>query len=75
MQIKAEIRVEYSTPEQANITLHSLKPDDTDYVDSQIKGNIVKFKISSDSMRSILATVEDLLFCEMVVERMLTDME
>lgn len=75
MQIKAEIKIEYPEAKQARITGESLKPDNINYVDSKIEGNIVRFKLYGESIRSMLATADDLLFCEMLVERILKDLK
>ena len=75
MQFKAEIKIEYKQKKQAKIALESLKPDNIGYVDSKIEGNIVKFKLSGDSIRSLLASADDLLFCEMMVETIIKGVE
>lgn len=71
MQIKAQIRFEYETKKQATVALKSLKPDNIGYIKSYIRENKMVYNINSDSLNSFLATVDDLLFCEMMVEKVL----
>lgn len=71
MQIKAKICFQYETEEQAYIALKSLKPDDTEFVDSNVQDNRLICNLSGNSLKTILATTDDLLFCEMVVEKIL----
>ncbi|MGV8143631.1 MAG: KEOPS complex subunit Pcc1 [Methanothermobacter sp.] len=71
MQIKAQIHFEYETKKQATVALKSLKPDNIGYIKSYIRENKMVYNINSDSLNSFLATVDDLLFCEMMVEKVL----
>lgn len=71
MQIKAQIRFEYETKKQATVALKSLKPDNIGHIKSYIRENKMVYDINSDSLNSFLATVDDLLFCEMMVEKVL----
>jgi hypothetical protein len=71
MQIKAEISLEYYNKTQASIALKSLQPENENYLESEISGSKIKFNLSGKSLRSILATADDLIFCEMTVEKIL----
>ncbi|MCE5213648.1 MAG: hypothetical protein LLF83_02885 [Methanobacterium sp.] len=71
MQIKAKISFEYQTAEQAVNASKSLKPDNMEFINSCILNNRLLCNIKGQSLKTILATVDDLLFCEMMVERML----
>jgi Transcription factor Pcc1 len=71
MQIKARIKFEYQTEKQAKIALKSLHPDNTRSIKSHIMGNKLIYDINGDSLNTFLATVDDLLFCEMIVEKVL----
>ncbi|MEW6011569.1 hypothetical protein HYG87_04795 [Methanobacterium alkalithermotolerans] len=75
MNFKADIKLEYKTKKQAQIALESLKPDNINYVNSKIQGSTLIFKLSGESIRSFLASADDLIFCEMVVEKMLNEMK
>jgi Transcription factor Pcc1 len=73
MQINAEIIFEYETESQARMVLRSLKPDNIDFRKSYTENNLLICKLSGDSLRTILATMDDLLFCEMMTEK-ITDL-
>lgn len=71
MQIKAQISFEYQTAKQAKNALNSLKPDNMDFLDSHSHENILICNLNGNSLKTILATADDLLFCEMMVEKVL----
>ncbi len=75
MHFKADIKLEYKTKTQAKVALESLKPDNINFLDSKIDGKTLIFEISGESIRSLLATADDLIFCEMMVEKILNDLE
>ena len=71
MQIEAKISFEYQIAEQAINASKSLKPDNMEFINSCIFNNRLICNINSESLKTILATVDDLLFCEMMVEKIL----
>lgn len=73
MLIKAQILMKYENKEQAEISLKSLDPENKNYLESGMKGSDVKFEIKGNSLSTFLATADDLIFCEMTVEKILED--
>ena len=71
MQIKSKVIFIYETKEEAKIALGSLKPDNMDFIESYIENNSLICKLNSDSLRTTLATVDDILFCEMMAEKVM----
>ena len=71
MQIKARINFEYQTRNQAKIALNSLQPDNMNFIDSKTHENVLICNLNGDSLKTALATADDLLFCEMMVEKVL----
>jgi len=71
MQIKAHITFEYGSGKQARIALKSLNPDNMGLINSNVVKNKLIYDIKGDSIKTFLATVDDLLFCEMMVEKVL----
>lgn len=69
MHIKADILFKYETKFHAEIALKSLKPDNMDFINSYVDDNSLICKLKGDSLRTILATADDLIFCEMMVEK------
>lgn len=71
MKIKANIRMEYKNSKDAKISYKSLEVDNEGFVESSINENTLNFKINSDSLGSFLATADDLIASEIVVEKVL----
>ena len=71
MQINAQITFEYQSKKQAKIALKSLDPDNTGFITSHVVENKLIYHIYVDSPNTFLATVDDLLFCELMVEKVL----
>ncbi len=71
MDIKAKIIFKYTKKSYANLALKSLRPDNTDFIRSYVEDKSLVCKLKADSLRTALATVDDILFCEMMVERMI----
>ena len=71
MKIKAKIIFQYQKEEEARISLKSLQPDNLGFIESYVNENCVVCNLSSDSLRTILATADDLLFGEMIVEKVM----
>jgi|GEM_PF-249584 len=71
MKIKARITFQYFTGKHAKITLKSLQPDNLNFLDSYQDNDSLICNLKSESVRTILSTADDLLFSEMMVERIL----
>ncbi len=71
MQIKAQISFQYETEKQAEVARQSLNPDNMGPINSCVLGDKLVYDLGGDSLNSFLATVDDLLFCEIMVEKVL----
>ena len=71
MNIKSNIKLEYRSPEDAEIVYKSLEVDNEDFVKGSINENIIDFKIESDKLGSFLATADDLIASEILAETLL----
>ena len=71
MNIKARISFKYFKEEEAKLSLKSLKPDNLGFINSYHINNCYICNLNSDSLRTILATIDDLLFGEMIVEKIM----
>ncbi len=69
MHIKASITMEYHETKQAEIAFKSLNPDNMGYVETELNDSKIICKLEGDSLRTVLATADDLLFSEMTVEK------
>jgi len=71
MQIESKIIFTYNTEKEAKIALDSLKPDNMDFIDSYVEDNDLIYRLESRSLQTALATVDDVLFCEMMAEKII----
>jgi hypothetical protein len=71
MKVKALFNFQYQTEEQAKIALKSLQPDNIGFLESYQDKDSVICILNGKSVRTILSTSDDLLFSEMVVEKIL----
>ena len=71
MQIKAQLTFNYHVKEQARIAYQSLEPDNRNYLESQVINNDLICKIRGESLPRVLATLDDLIFSEILVEKLL----
>lgn len=71
MQIKGLLTLEYKTDESASLVYNSLEIDNENYLEGDINDRTIEYKISSESLGSFLATVDDLIASEIVAEKIL----
>ncbi|MGF7119509.1 KEOPS complex subunit Pcc1 [Methanobacterium oryzae] len=71
MEIKSKITFTYKTKDEAEIVLGSLKPDNMDFIVSYVEDDSLICKLESSSLRTTLATIDDILFCEMMTEKII----
>ncbi len=71
MEINSKITFSYNTDEEAQIALGSLKPDNMDFVKAHVEGNNLICDLESRSLRTTLATIDDLIFCEIMAEKII----
>jgi hypothetical protein len=69
MKISAKIKFKYNSSEDAEISFKSLEPDNVGYIKSYTDDNYLICSLNGDSIGRILATADDLVFCEMMVEK------
>ena len=71
MEINSKITFIYKTDEEAQIALGSLKPDNMDFVKAYVEENNLICDLESRSLRTTLATIDDLIFCEIIAEKII----
>jgi hypothetical protein len=69
MKIKAIINFKYRNEENAEIAFRSLEPDNMGYIKTFTNGKYFICCLSGNSIGTILATADDLIFCETMVEK------
>lgn len=71
MEIKSKIEFKYRSAKEAHVALDSINPDNMDFVKAHIQGKSVICNLESGSLKTILATIDDLIFCEMMTEKII----
>ncbi|MDO5851099.1 MAG: KEOPS complex subunit Pcc1 [Methanobacteriaceae archaeon] len=69
MNIETELIFVYENNNYATIAYNSLNPDNEDYVYSYINNNKLICNIKSSKLSTTLATIEDLIHCEGIIEK------
>lgn len=69
MKIKATFKFRYSSQDGANTAQKSLNPDNLGYIESFLEDESLVCIIKGDSIGTVLSTADDLIFCEMMVEK------
>lgn len=71
MQITARLTFHYQGEEQAKIAYQSLEPDNRNYLESKVINKNLICEIHGESVPRVLATLDDLIFSEILVEKVL----
>ena len=71
MNVKATITFHYHDSNQAKITYESLQPDNIGFLESFCRDNSLISKLEGESLNTLLSTADDLIFAEMLVEKVL----
>ncbi len=71
MKIKGKICLNYRDENSARLVYDSLEIDNKNYVESELKENKIIYEIENNSLGSFLATADDLISSEIVVEKII----
>ena len=71
MKIKGKICLNYNDEHSARLVYDSLEIDNKNYVESELKDDKIIYEINSDALGSFLATADDLISSEIVVEKII----
>lgn len=71
MKTSCKIEISVNSKEDAEKLLESIKVDDYSFVKSKTNENTLVAEITSDSIESLLHTVDDYLSCVSVAEKIL----
>lgn len=69
MKASCDIVIDFDTPKKVNTVLKSVNVDDFDFVKSKKEGNRLIAHIESNSVSSLLHTLDDYLACVSVADR------
>lgn len=71
MKITGEIIFTYNTENDAELVFDSLEVDNENYLESDLNENQITYTVNSSKLGSFLATVDDLVASEIVVEKII----
>ena len=71
MKIKGNILFNYKRKKDAKLIFDSLEVDNENYLESELTGNEISYKITSKNLGSFLATADDLIASEIVSEKII----
>ena len=71
MKITGDLTFIYADEKSAELVFESLDVDNEDYLKSQLNGNKIEYNIDSEKLGTFLATVDDLIASEIVVEKII----
>jgi tRNA threonylcarbamoyladenosine modification (KEOPS) complex Pcc1 subunit len=63
MEVKCEIVIDFDDIKKVKTVLRSIKVDDLDFVKSEANGKRLKAKIKTNSISSLIHTLDDYLAC------------
>lgn len=71
MKINGELKLKYNSSASCETVFKSLEIDNEGFIESEYNDNEITYSISSDTLGSFLATVDDLIASEIVVEKIM----
>lgn len=71
MNVKATIKFHYHNENQAKVVFKALQPDNIGFLESYHDHSSVVCNLKGESIKTILSTADDLIFSEMLVEKVL----
>ena len=69
MKVKSKIELKFKTPKLAEITCQTLEVDNETFLDSKLEGDTITYEINNKSLTTTLATIDDLIACEILSEK------
>ena len=69
MKITGDLTFIYETADDAKVVFDSLEVDNENYLKSELNGNAIEYEVTSKKLGTFLATVDDLIASEIVVEK------
>ena len=69
MKISCDVVIAFEDEKQAKTVLKSIEVDDFDFVKSKISGKELKAQIESNSISSLIHTLDDFLACVSVAAK------
>ena len=72
MKVKSKTELKFKNSKEAEIIYQTLEIDNKNFLDSELKNDTITYKTSNDSLSTTLATIDDLIACEILAEKITT---
>lgn len=72
MKVKSRIELKFKTPKDAEIIYKTLEVDNENFLNSKIEESTITYETDNDSLTTTLATIDDLIACEILSEKITT---
>ena len=69
MKVKSKIELKFKTQKNAKIVYKTLEVDNENFLKSNLKNNIITYEVNGESLTTTLATIDDLIACEILSEK------
>ncbi|MBN2066304.1 MAG: hypothetical protein JW771_05815 [Candidatus Thermoplasmatota archaeon] len=69
MKASCEVSIKYAASKKAKLVLRAIEVDNLDFVKAKIKNTSLHARIESNSVSSLLHTLDDYLACVSVAEK------
>lgn len=69
MQVKSKIELKFKTSKDAKIIYKTLEVDNENFLKSHLKDNTLVYETNNNSLITTLATIDDLIACEIISEK------
>jgi len=71
-RVVCDIRLEFSSPEEALTVQRSVELDNEGYVKARVNGSSIEAHVEAGSLKSLLHTLDDYLACLAVADNIVT---
>ena len=72
MKVKSKIELKFKSEETAKITYKTLEVDNENFLDSKLEDDTITYEIDNESLTTTLATIDDLIACEILSEKIIS---
>ena len=69
MKVKSKTQLKFKSSKKAKIIYETLEIDNKNFLKSELNKNTITYETNSDSLKTTLATIDDLIACEILAEK------
>ena len=69
MKVKSKTQLKFKNPEKAEIIYETLEVDNENFLTSKLAESTITYETDNDSLTTTLATIDDLIACEILAEK------